>query len=104
MGRKHQTPEYQRNARIIRTRVKAQHASGAPVQCWRCGAPIHPGQAFDVGHVTGAQGSSMQELRPEHRSKSTHCIGNRSAGGKTGAAITNARHGTVHSKVKAWPL
>lgn len=101
MGRKHQSPEYQRNARIIRGRVKTQHAAGEPVQCWRCRGAIWPTQPFDVGHVTGAQGSSQQELAPEHRHKTTHCMGNRSHGGTQGAAITNARATT---KVQTWRL
>lgn len=104
MSGKHQSPEYQRNARIIRARVKTQHAAGEPVPCWRCRSPIFPGQPFDVGHIAGAQGSSQQELAPEHRHKTTHCKGNRSAGGTVGAAVVNARRNTLRSKVTAWPL
>lgn len=105
MTRKHQTPEYQRNARIIRRRVNVEHAAGRPVPCWRCRTAIHPGQAFDVGHLPGAQGSSLEELAPEHRSKTTHCKGNRSHGGSIGAAITNARaQSTVSTRVQTWRL
>lgn len=86
MSAKHRTAEYQRNAPIIRKRVKAQHAAGQPVRCWRCPRPIMPGQPFDVGHLPGAQGSALHELHAEHRGE------NRSAGGRIGAAKTNARH------------
>lgn len=105
MGSKHQTTEYRRNAQLIRSRVKQAHASGEPVGCWRCRTLIHPGQPFDVGHLPGAQGSSLAEMAAEHRSRNTHCKGNRSHGGALGAAITNARaQSTVTTKVQTWRL
>lgn len=106
MTAKHQTPEYQRNARIIRDRVKAAHRAGRPVACWRCAGAIAPGQPFDVGHMRGAIGSSLQELAPEHRHRTAGCIGNRAHGGAQGAAKTNARHTpTVQPKQTAtWKL
>jgi hypothetical protein len=100
MSAKHRTPEYQRNARTIRKRVRAQHAAGQAVRCWRCPLPILPGQPFDVGHLPGAVGSSLHELAPEHRGE------NRSDGGRRGAAKTNARHAPTvpTTKTKTWNI
>lgn len=92
MSAKHQTAEYRRNARIHRQRVVAAHRAGRAVQCWRCRGPIRPGQPYDVGHLPGATASRLTELAPEHRHRTDQCIGNRTAGAKIGAAITNARH------------
>ncbi len=92
MSAKHQTAEYRRNARIVRQRVASAHRAGRPVSCWRCNRPIQPGQPYDVGHLPGAIGSSPTELAPEHRHRTGQCVGNRAAGAKLGAAITNARH------------
>ena len=104
MTRKHQTSEYRRNARTVRAQVNAAHGRGEPWPCRRCGTAIRPGQPFDIGHHTGAQGSSLAELGAEHRHRTTHCIGNRSAGGREGATITNARRSTSTSKVSTWPV
>lgn len=102
MSGKHRTPEYQRNARTIRARVKAVHRSGEPVACWRCRRPIMPGQPFDVGHVDGATGSTLHDLAPEHRHATGACVGNRADGGKQGAAITNRR--APARAVQSWQL
>ena len=92
MSAKHQTPEYRRNARTIRERVRSAWRAGRAVSCWRCRGAIAPGQPFDVGHLPGALGSALSDLAPEHRHKTGACVGNRAAGAKLGAAITNARH------------
>lgn len=104
MTAKHHTPEYQRNARAIKARVKTLHRLDEPVVCWRCRRPILPGQPCDVGHLPGAVGSALHELAPEHRHKTQHCAGNRSAGGKVGAAKTNARPVVAERKVTTWTL
>lgn len=78
---KHQTPEYRTNASIVRAQVRRAHKAGTEVLCWRCGWPIDPEQAFDIGHLSADAGHSMDNLAPEHRGE------NRSHGGKTGAAI-----------------
>lgn len=106
MTAKHHTAEYQRNAPIIRKRVKARHARGQADMCWRCRGPIAPGQPFDVGHLPGARASALHELAPEHRHRTGGCPGNRAAGGAVGAAITNARR-TVNkppTTVTTWPV
>jgi hypothetical protein len=103
--RKHQTPEYQRNARTRRAQVRAAHKYGQAVACWRCNGPIFPGQPFDIGHITGALGSTLPELAPEHRHKTAACIGNRAAGGKTGATIRETRRTPpTRSDVTTWAL
>jgi hypothetical protein len=102
MTAKHRTPEYQRNARIIRARVKTIHVRGEAVTCWRCRGPIRPGQPFDVGHVNGATGSTLHDLAPEHRHTTGSCVGNRADGGRQGAAITNRR--PPARAVQTWQL
>lgn len=103
MTSKHQSPEYHRNARVVRSRVKAAHKFGQPVECWRCRGPIYPGQPFDVGHRHGALGHSLAELAPEHRHRTANCVGNRSAGGKQGADILAARRTTTtRADVTTW--
>lgn len=107
MTAKHRTPEYQRNARIVRGRVRAAHATGRPVRCWRGGGAILPGTAYDVGHIAGAIGSRLEELAPEHRSATPGCCGgNRSHGGKHGATKTNARHAPTipTTRETSWPI
>lgn len=108
MSAKHRTPEYHRNARIIRGRVKVAHRRHEPVPCWRGGGPIMPGQPFDVGHRTGATGSTLHDLAPEHRHETPGCCkGNRAHGGADGAALTNARHRPINkptSQGTSWPI
>lgn len=106
MGAKHQTPEYRRNAPVIRSRVHAAHRAGRAVACWRCRRPIAPGQPFDVGHLPGARASALNELAPEHRHRTGQCVGNRAAGGREGASITNARrHINVPTNQETtWPV
>jgi hypothetical protein len=103
---KHRDPEYMRNARIIRHRVKTEHRAGRAVPCWRCRGAIAPGQPFDVGHVAGAIGHSMTDLAAEHRHKTGLCPGNRSTGGRVGAAVTNSKHApsTPAAEVKTWAV
>lgn len=105
MSAKHQTAEYQRNAKLRRQQVAAAHRAGEPVQCWRCGTPIFPGQPFDIGHRINTIESPLEALAPEHRHKTRHCIGNRSEGGARGAALTNARHAQPKTgKVRSWTV
>lgn len=86
MTAKHRDPEYLRNARIVRQRVAAARRSGQEVRCWRCGFEIDPEQRFDVGHFDPDGGPGLDNLGPEHRYKTTRCIGNRADGGRIGAA------------------
>lgn len=108
MTRKHQSPEYQRNARIVRKQVAAMHKAGMPALCWRGGGAILPGMPYDVGHRVGAQGSSLGALAPEHRHRVSGCCdGNRREGGRVGAMLTNKTAArTVHNggSVQSWPL
>lgn len=102
----HRTPEYQRNARAVRDRVKAQHKLGRPAVCWRGGGPILPGQGFDAGHINPNGGDHMTNLAPEHRSRTPGCCaGNRNIGGAQGAAMTNSRrYPPRQSDVQSWPV
>lgn len=108
MAAKHRTAEYQRNARIIKDRVRVAHRAGQAVPCWRCRGPIRPGTPFDVGHLPGALASRLVELAAEHRHRTGQCPGNRAAGGRIGAAITNARHApttpTNPETTTTWPI
>jgi hypothetical protein len=91
MTAKHRDPEYLRNARIIRAQVARARRLGEDVYCWRCRRILDPAEQFDVGHIRPDGGPGLDNLAPEHRRKSAHCIGNRAAGGRLGAAQTNAR-------------
>lgn len=72
-----------------RAACRALLAKG-PIPCRRCGIPItkdDPESVWDAGHpMDRAAGGADSGFEPEHK----HC--NRSAGGKVGARITNARH------------
>ncbi|KQR43425.1 hypothetical protein ASF87_16680 [Microbacterium sp. Leaf161] len=85
MTDKHRDPEYIRNAGIVRARVRRDWKHGTEVRCWRTGAPIEPGQKFDVGHIDPNGGHGISNLAPET------VRSNRSEGGRRGAALTNAR-------------
>lgn len=86
MSAHHQHPQYLRNARIVRARVRADHKVGRLVICIGCGRAITPEQAFDVGHIIdAARGGShdLTNLGPQHRRE------NRQSGGRAGALIVN---------------
>ena len=71
---------YGREYRTQRLEWAARIEAGERVTCWRCGHPIQPGTAWDLGH------DDLDRAKingPEHR----RC--NRSAAGQVGAAITN---------------
>lgn len=104
MTAKHQSRQYVRNARLVRQQVAAAHRLGDPVQCWRGGGLIRPGQPFDVGHRNPAGGEGTDNLAPEHRHRQPGCCkGNRSDGGTIGARITNQR-GQIREESQTWKL
>jgi hypothetical protein len=104
MTRKHQSPEYQRNARVIRKRTDAQLATGAQLACWRCGRPIV--KPYDVGHIHPNGGEHMSNLAPEHRTRTGVCAGNRNDGGRVGGLSTAAgkRAAQKRSDVTTWDV
>lgn len=66
---------YDRNHREERANWQALIDAGHPINCWRCGQRIHPGQPMDLGHIVDlALGGNKRRRLPEHAS----C--NRSAG------------------------
>ena len=81
MSAKHQDPPYRTNASIVRAQVNRARKHGTEVECWRCGWPIDPEQAFDVGHINSDAGHALSNLAPEHRGE------NRRNGGKQGAEV-----------------
>ncbi|PQZ60675.1 MULTISPECIES: hypothetical protein [unclassified Microbacterium] len=85
MTEKHRDPEYLKNARTVRARVRMCWRNGTEVRCWRTGAIIEPGMSFDVGHIEHDGGHGISNLAPESVKS------NRSEGGRRGAAITNGR-------------
>ncbi len=91
MTAKHRDPEYLKSARIIRAQVAVKRRGGVEVTCWRCGHPVDPEQRFDVGHIDPDGGPGLDNLAPEHRYKTTRCVGNRAAGGALGAARQRQR-------------
>ena len=90
MSEKHTTTEYQRNSKHLRKRVRASWDNGDDVACWRCGRLIFETTPFDIGHLDPFGGEGLDNLAPEHRSKTGVCPGNRNLGGRAGARITNA--------------
>lgn len=71
------------------TTARAQWAPRLPLPCRRCGRPVTPEQPWTVGHIIdramGGNETDPSNQWPEHPG----C--NYSAGGKVGAAMTNAR-------------
>lgn len=92
MTEKHQTPQWRRTVRLIRSQVRQAWACGEEVRCWRHGHEIPPGAPFDVGHITRHGGEGIDNAAPECRR------GNRSHGGKIGARITNTRRQARNTK------
>lgn len=83
------TPKWGGNASVkARAQCRAMLKAG-PVPCAKCGVEITaqtPESEWDAGHLTDrVTGMGGHQTAPEHK----RC--NRSAGGKIGAAITNAR-------------
>src|SRR5262245_21566232 len=57
--------------RILALRMARTRATGQDVICPRCDLPIHPGQAWDVGHQEDVSLRpdlmwQLQLMRPEH--------------------------------------
>ena len=83
MTRHHQTPEWYRFTRRARPMIQAM----LPLPCVDCGRPVHPEQAWHVGHiVAAAHGGTMtlDNVGPSHG----RC--NTTAGGRLGAQLSNA--------------
>ncbi|MGN8245284.1 HNH endonuclease [Cellulomonas soli] len=74
------------------TNARAYWRARLPLPCRRCGRPVYADSRWHVGHVQDrvlGGGDSVSNQWPEHE----RC--NTSAGGKLGAAITNARRAPV---------
>jgi hypothetical protein len=82
---------YGQTHKKLRQRLAGLVASGQAI-CARCGRPIAPGETFDLGHVDV---DKSRYAGPEHR----RC--NRLAGGKRGAAVTNARWAAQPKRVSS---
>lgn len=104
MTAKHAESEYRRNARIVRQQVDRARRFGDSVICQRCRREIDPSQAYDVGHIDEHGGHGRDNLGPEHRYRADcPARGNRSHGGRLGAAITNQRRGArTNSRRLGW--
>lgn len=90
MTSKHASPEYHRNAKHVRRQVRKTWDQEDCVTCWRCGHIIPEGMPYDVGHIDPFGGEGLENLAPEHRTRTGACPGNRNLGGRAGARITNA--------------
>ena len=80
------------------TTARRQWAARLPVPCRRCSLPVLSSQAWHVGHIVDRALGGTDDVGnqwPEHAA----C--NLSAGGKVGAAITNARRPTVTERVES---
>lgn len=80
------------SGRVV-TRARAYWAVRLPLPCRRCGKPVTKDQRWQVGHIVDrADRGAVADIAnqwPEHGK----C--NESAGGRRGAAITNARRDAV---------
>lgn len=85
MTSKHQDATWQKTVRIVRAQVRQAWARGDEVTCWRHGHVIPEGAPYDVGHLDPHGPPTVENAAPECRS------GNRSEGGRRGAAITNTK-------------
>lgn len=102
MTEKHTSAEWQRSRKHVRARVRAAWERGDEVTCWRCGRVIPEGGAYDVGHLDPFGGEGLENLAPEHRTKTGACPGNRNLGGRAGARITNARFAGKTFQAPPW--
>lgn len=102
MSAKHRSAEWQKTRGIIRAQVRQAWSRGDEVTCWRCGRLIDAEGQYDVGHIDPFGGEGVSNAAPEHRTKTPWCIGNRSAGGRMGARITNAGKGGSTFQALPW--
>lgn len=80
-------------------RIRAQLTPQLPLPCVDCGRAVFPGDAWQVGHILAAVHGGQTTLAncgPSH----TAC--NRRAGGKLGAAVTNAKRRSAEPDIRAW--
>jgi len=69
-------------------------AATLPAACVDCGLPVYPEQRWQVGHIIGiAEGgtNTADNLGPSHAKGPGQRACNQIAGGKQGAAVTNAK-------------
>ena len=93
MSRHHKAAHWSTTTARLRPAYAASVAAGMAV-CGRCHTPILPGQKWDLGHVVAlSTGMTTGQYQTEHALKrDCPAGGNRSAGGKLGAAkVHNAR-------------
>jgi len=91
MTAKHADPTWRATVRTVRAQVRQAWSRGDDVQCWRHGHIIPEGAPYDVGHIDANGPPTIDNAAPECRA------GNRSHGGRLGAAQTNAkRSSTTH--------
>lgn len=77
----------------VAAKARREIAVQLPLPCHHCRQPVHADQAWDVGHIVDlADGGDAKAYTATHRS----C--NRSAGGKAGAAKTNA----IRKQFRSW--
>lgn len=103
MSRHHKAAKWSTTSRKERARIEPAVAAGAAT-CWRCRRPIIPGTKWDVGHVEDANGRWVGRYAPEHALKADCAAGgNRAAGGRKGATLTNrARAGRAEKRLPNW--
>lgn len=88
----HRTAAWRKLITEVRPIYRAAIKAGTG-RCGRCGKPVLPGQKFDVGHIDPHGPLTRANVRLEH----AYC--NRAAGGRQGAATTNAKR----TKSKGFP-
>jgi len=89
MSQHHRQKRWANHAAKARKEIAVQ----LPLPCHHCGRPVHADTPWDVGHIVDlAHGGDAKAYTAAHRS----C--NRSAGGKAGAAKTNA----MRKQFRSW--
>lgn len=97
MSRNHRAAKWNGAAsRAARARLQPAVDAGM-ASCARCGRPIMPGQPWDAGHRVDLG----DDLSGQHGTAAEHRSCNRGAGGRRGAAITNARRAAANN-MRAW--
>ena len=82
--------------------LRREYAARLPLPCTECGRPVEPGQVWHVAHLTPAE---RDGATTRANTGIAHARCNTRAGGKRGAAITNARRRAAQHRgegIRAW--
>lgn len=102
MSRHHRAQKWTTHAPKLRALIAPQ----LPLPCVECGRPVLKEHKWQVGHRTDAMDGgrpTLQNVGPVHsRSELWPVNCNQRAGGKRGAAVTNARRTTTRTPTERY--